>query len=183
MPWKDHQRRFDTTRPVTERAIFVFRKDRLLGRNSGVGTRRRRCTAGSSTPFQTVMMMVPVMVESKAVGGKMIKLSFAVDPGNFDLVISPYNQVVARRCLQVPFPPPTTMSTIQLPDSLNLPSHLSAHKYFFVCTLTVAAWDTLVLSPRTWRLFRSEGWPLLKIVFHFMRIFMPLEFTVVGALN
>ncbi|KAF7422581.1 hypothetical protein PC9H_010737 [Pleurotus ostreatus] len=73
------------------------------------------------------------------------------------------------------------MSTIQLPDSLNLPSHLSAHKYFFVCTLTVAAWDTLVLSPRTWRLFRSEGWPLLKIIFHFLRIFMPVEFTVVGV--
>ncbi|KAL4259524.1 hypothetical protein AB1N83_008463 [Pleurotus pulmonarius] len=73
------------------------------------------------------------------------------------------------------------MSAIQLPDSLNLPPHLSAHKYFFVCTLTVAAWDTLVLSPRTWRLFRSEGWPLLKIVFHFLRIFMPIEFTVVGV--
>ncbi|KAF9497651.1 hypothetical protein BDN71DRAFT_1444458 [Pleurotus eryngii] len=73
------------------------------------------------------------------------------------------------------------MSTIQLPDSLNLPSHLSAHKYFFVCTLTVAAWDTLVLSPRTWRLFRSEGWPLLKIIFHFLRIFMPVEFTIVGV--
>ncbi|KAJ3482768.1 hypothetical protein NLJ89_g12118 [Agrocybe chaxingu] len=36
---------------------------------------------------------------------------------------------------------------LQLPNSLNLPPHLSAHKYFLVCTLTVAAWDTLVLSP------------------------------------
>jgi hypothetical protein len=43
-----------------------------------------------------------------------------------------------------------------LPPSLLLPAHLSAHKYFFVCTLTVAAWDTLVLSPRTWRLMKTK---------------------------
>lgn len=67
-----------------------------------------------------------------------------------------------------------------LPNSLNLPPHLSAQKYFFVCTLTVAAWDTLVLSPRTWRLFKTPGWPALKVLFHFLRIFMPLEFLVVG---
>lgn len=67
-----------------------------------------------------------------------------------------------------------------LPPYLNLPPHLSAHKYFFVCTLTVAAWDTLVLSPRTWRLLRTREWPPLKILFHFLRVFMPLEFTVVG---
>ncbi|KAF9049664.1 hypothetical protein BDZ89DRAFT_1098958 [Hymenopellis radicata] len=71
--------------------------------------------------------------------------------------------------------------SLELPASLDLPPHLSAHKYFFVCTLTVAAWDTLVLSPRTWKLFRTQGWPLLKILYHFMRIFMPLEFTVVGV--
>ena len=52
-----------------------------------------------------------------------------------------------------------------------------------VCTLTVAAWDTLVLSPRAWRLFKSNGWPLLKIIFHFLRIFMPAEFVVVGQFN
>lgn len=68
-----------------------------------------------------------------------------------------------------------------LPPSLNLPPHLSAHKYFLVCTLTVAAWDTLVLSPRTWRLLRQPGWPTLKILFHFMRIFMPAEFIVVAV--
>lgn len=67
-----------------------------------------------------------------------------------------------------------------LPPYLNLPSHLSAHKYFFVCTLTVAAWDTLVLSPRTWRLMRTREWPPLKILFTFLRIFMPVEFTIVG---
>ena len=67
-----------------------------------------------------------------------------------------------------------------LPDSLNLPSHLSAHKYFFVCTLTVAAWDTLVLSPRAWRLFRTKEWPVLKIFFHILRFYMPIEFTIVG---
>ncbi|KAL0961026.1 hypothetical protein HGRIS_006017 [Hohenbuehelia grisea] len=71
--------------------------------------------------------------------------------------------------------------SVQLPPSLDLPPHLSAHKYFFVCTLTVAAWDTLVLSPRTWRLFRTKEWPLLKIVFHFLRFFMPIEFTIVGV--
>ncbi|KAK0188015.1 hypothetical protein F5146DRAFT_1061616 [Armillaria mellea] len=69
-------------------------------------------------------------------------------------------------------------SSLDLPDSLNLPPHLSAHKYFFVCTLTVAAWDTLVLSPRTWKLFRTPEWPVLKILFHFMRLFMPIEFTI-----
>lgn len=68
----------------------------------------------------------------------------------------------------------------QLPPSLDLPPHLSAHKYFLVCTLTVAAWDTLVLSPRTWRLLKTPEWPALKILFHFMRVFMPVEFTIVG---
>jgi len=68
-----------------------------------------------------------------------------------------------------------------LPPSLDLPPHLSAHKYFFVCTLTVAAWDTLVLSPRTWRLLRLKGWPLLKIIYHFIRLFMPIEFAIVAV--
>ncbi|KAG7443061.1 uncharacterized protein BT62DRAFT_996214 [Guyanagaster necrorhizus] len=72
-------------------------------------------------------------------------------------------------------------SSLDLPASLDLPPHLSAHKYFFVCTLTVAAWDTLVLSPRTWKLFRTPEWPVLKILFHFMRLFMPIEFTIVGV--
>ena len=67
-----------------------------------------------------------------------------------------------------------------LPPSLNLPPHLSAHKYFLVCTLTVAAWDSLVLSPRAWRLWKSPGWPALKIIFQFLRHFMPAEFIVVG---
>ena len=70
-----------------------------------------------------------------------------------------------------------------LPPYLNLPPHLSAQKYFFVCTLTVAAWDTLVLSPRTWRLFRTKEWPPLKILFHFLRLFMPIEFTIVGEFS
>jgi small neutral amino acid transporter SnatA (MarC family) len=68
----------------------------------------------------------------------------------------------------------------QLPNSLNLPPHLSAYKYFMVCSLTVAAWDTLVLSPRTWRLLRAPGWPALKVIFNFLRVFMPVEFVVVG---
>ncbi|KAG6891345.1 hypothetical protein C0992_008460 [Termitomyces sp. T32_za158] len=68
-----------------------------------------------------------------------------------------------------------------LPPSLNLPPHLSAHKYFFVCTLTVAAWDTLVLSPRSWRLLKTPGWPIFKVVFHFLRVFMPVEFVIVAV--
>jgi hypothetical protein len=69
----------------------------------------------------------------------------------------------------------------QLPPSLDLPPHLSAQKYFFVCTLTVAAWDTLVLSPRSWRLLKTKEWPFLKIAYHFLRFFMPIEFTIVGV--
>jgi len=72
------------------------------------------------------------------------------------------------------------MASLDLPNSLNLPPHLSAQKYFLVCTLTIAAWDTLVLSPRTWRLFKTPGWPALKLLFNFLRIFMPVEFTVVA---
>jgi hypothetical protein len=73
------------------------------------------------------------------------------------------------------------MSLFPLPASLDLSPHLAAHKYFFVCTLTVAAWDTLVLSPRTWRLYKTPGWPLLKILFMFLRLFMVAEFVVVGV--
>ncbi|KAJ7600498.1 hypothetical protein C8J56DRAFT_813308 [Mycena floridula] len=73
------------------------------------------------------------------------------------------------------------MSNIPLPPSLNLPPHLSAQKYLFVCTLTVAAWDTLVLSPRTWRLIKTPEWPTLKVLFHVMRLWMPIEFAVVAV--
>ncbi|KZO96528.1 hypothetical protein CALVIDRAFT_598443 [Calocera viscosa TUFC12733] len=73
------------------------------------------------------------------------------------------------------------MSASLLPPSLNLPAHLSAHKYFFVCTLTVAAWDTLVLSPRTWRLMKTGEWPPLKIIFQILRYLMPIEFTIVAV--
>lgn len=67
-----------------------------------------------------------------------------------------------------------------LPPSLKYPPHLSAHKYFFVCTLTVVAWDTLVLSPRTWRLSYKPGWPALKVLFHVLRLYVLVEFIVVG---
>ena len=70
--------------------------------------------------------------------------------------------------------------TVTLPASLDLPPHLSAQKYFFVCTLTVAAWDVLVLTPRTWRLMKSRGWPLLKLIYYFLRLYVPIEFTIVG---
>jgi hypothetical protein len=68
-----------------------------------------------------------------------------------------------------------------LPAYLNLPPHLSAHKYFFVCTLTVAAWDTLVLSPRSWRLMKTKEWPVLKIIFQVLRYLMPIEFIIVAV--
>jgi hypothetical protein len=68
-----------------------------------------------------------------------------------------------------------------LPKYLNLPPHLSAHKYFFVCTLTVAAWDTLVLSPRAWRLSKTPEWPLLKVLFQVLRYLMPAEFIIVAV--
>ena len=74
------------------------------------------------------------------------------------------------------------MASPGFPNSLNLPPHLSAHKYFFVCTLTVAAWDTLVLSPRTWGLLKTPGWPALKVLFNFLRVFMPAELVVVGKI-
>lgn len=74
-----------------------------------------------------------------------------------------------------------TISPDLLPNSLRLSPHLSAHKYFFVCTLTVAAWDSLVLSPRSWKLLKSEGWPVLKAMFFFLRILMPVEFVIVGT--
>ncbi|KAG8961832.1 hypothetical protein FRC03_004898 [Tulasnella sp. 419] len=68
-----------------------------------------------------------------------------------------------------------------LPPSLLLPPRLSAHKYLMVCTLTVAAWDTLVLSPRTWRLMKTKEWPLLKITYHILRYLMPIEFIIVAV--
>ena len=49
-----------------------------------------------------------------------------------------------------------------------------------VCTLTVAAWDTLVLSPRGHKLLKSKGWPFLKIAFHLLRVLMPVEFVIVA---
>ncbi|KAJ6610189.1 hypothetical protein B0H10DRAFT_2166096 [Mycena sp. CBHHK59/15] len=70
---------------------------------------------------------------------------------------------------------------IPLPPSVDLSPHLNAHKYFLVGTLTVVAWDTLVLSSRDWALLRTRGWPLMKILFHFMRVLMPLEWAVVGV--
>ena len=67
-----------------------------------------------------------------------------------------------------------------LPPSINLPPHLSAHKYFLVCTLTVAAWDVLVLSPRTWRLFYKPGLSPLKTLYHTIRMWVMIEYIIVG---
>ncbi|KAI0061662.1 hypothetical protein BV25DRAFT_730546 [Artomyces pyxidatus] len=74
-----------------------------------------------------------------------------------------------------------TITPDDLPNSLRLSPHLSAHKYFFVCTLTVAAWDSLVLSPRSWKLLKQEGWPALKILYCVLRFLMPAEFIIVGV--
>ncbi|KAG8985323.1 hypothetical protein FRB94_004191 [Tulasnella sp. JGI-2019a] len=68
-----------------------------------------------------------------------------------------------------------------LPPSLLLPPRLSAHKYLMVCTLTVAAWDTLVLSPRTWKLMKTGEWPFLKIAYHILRYLMPIEFVITSV--
>lgn len=94
-----------------------------------------------------------------------------------------YHQYVPRTPSSLSFKTLTAETTHAglLPDSLKLPPHLSAHKYFFVCSLTVAAWDTLVLSPRTWKLLRTKEWPPLKIIYHFIRLFMPICFTVTGS--
>ncbi|KAH7910494.1 hypothetical protein BJ138DRAFT_1114048 [Hygrophoropsis aurantiaca] len=71
---------------------------------------------------------------------------------------------------------------LQLPNSLNLPAHLSAQKYFFVCTLTVLAWDTLVLTPRSYKLARISGWPALKAMYYFLQIWVLADFVVTGVM-
>jgi hypothetical protein len=67
-----------------------------------------------------------------------------------------------------------------LPNSLNLPPHLSAQKYFYVCTLTVLAWDTLVLTPRSYRLGRTKAWPALKALYYFLQIWVLSDFVATG---
>lgn len=71
-------------------------------------------------------------------------------------------------------------SPIDLPNSLNLSPHLSAQKYFYVCTLTVLAWDTLVLTPRSYRLGRTKAWPALKALYYFLQIWVLSDFVVTG---
>lgn len=72
-------------------------------------------------------------------------------------------------------------TTPTLPPSLDLPPHLSAQKYFFVCTLTVLAWDALVLTPRSYRLGRLPKWPALKFMYYFMQFWVLADFVVTGA--
>ncbi|EIW81382.1 hypothetical protein CONPUDRAFT_124492 [Coniophora puteana RWD-64-598 SS2] len=69
-----------------------------------------------------------------------------------------------------------------LPPSLDLPPHLSAQKYFFVCTLTVLAWDTLVLTPRSYKLGRQPGWPALKWMYYFLQVWVLSDFIVTGVM-
>lgn len=71
-------------------------------------------------------------------------------------------------------------STSGLPASLDLSPHLSAQKYFYVCTLTVLAWDTLVLTPRSYRLSRSKAWPALKALYYFLQVWVLIDFVVTG---
>ncbi|KAF8553684.1 hypothetical protein OG21DRAFT_1463790 [Imleria badia] len=73
-------------------------------------------------------------------------------------------------------------TSIDLPNSLNLSPHLSAQKYFYVCTLTVLAWDTLVLTPRSYRLGRTKAWPALKALYYFLQIWVLSDFVVTGAM-
>ena len=71
-------------------------------------------------------------------------------------------------------------TTPALPASLDLPPHLSAQKYFYVCTLTVLAWDTLVLTPRSYRLGRTKAWPALKALYYFLQIWVLADFVATG---
>ncbi|KIK81343.1 hypothetical protein PAXRUDRAFT_832908 [Paxillus rubicundulus Ve08.2h10] len=73
-------------------------------------------------------------------------------------------------------------ASTSLPASLDLPPHLSAQKYFFVCTLTVLAWDTLVLTPRSYKLGRSKNWPALKALYYFLQVWVLADFVVTGAM-
>ncbi|KAI6166704.1 hypothetical protein EDD17DRAFT_1688532 [Pisolithus thermaeus] len=73
-------------------------------------------------------------------------------------------------------------STAALPASLDLPAHLSAQKYFFVCTLTVLSWDTLVLSPRSYKLSRTKTWPALKALYYFLQVWVVSDFVVTGVM-
>ncbi|KAF9219158.1 hypothetical protein BS17DRAFT_789920 [Gyrodon lividus] len=73
-------------------------------------------------------------------------------------------------------------SVITLPAYLDLPPHLSAQKYFFVCTLTVLAWDTLVLTPRSYKLGRTKNWPALKALYYFLQVWVLTDFVVTGAM-
>jgi len=73
-------------------------------------------------------------------------------------------------------------ASTSLPASLDLPPHLSAQKYFFVCTLTVLAWDTLVLTPRSYKLGRTKNWPALKALYYFLQVWVLADFVVTGAM-
>ncbi|KAG1733044.1 uncharacterized protein EDB91DRAFT_1150079 [Suillus paluster] len=72
--------------------------------------------------------------------------------------------------------------TPTLPPSLDLPPHLSAQKYFFVCTLTVLAWDALVLTPRSYKLGRQPKWPALKAMYYFLQFWVLADFVVTGVM-
>ncbi|KAH0832314.1 hypothetical protein J3R83DRAFT_13321 [Lanmaoa asiatica] len=74
-------------------------------------------------------------------------------------------------------------TSVNLPNSLQLPPHLSAQKYFYVCTLTVLAWDTLVLTPRSYRLGRTKAWPALKALYYFLQIWVLADFVVTGVFS
>ncbi|KAG2135080.1 hypothetical protein BD769DRAFT_1627141 [Suillus cothurnatus] len=88
----------------------------------------------------------------------------------------------SAHCLFLPSIRPcrrTRQTTPTLPPSLDLPPHLSAQKYFFVCTLTVLAWDALVLTPRSYRLGRLPKWPALKFMYYFMQFWVLADFRCV----
>ena len=75
----------------------------------------------------------------------------------------------------------TNGTSVPLPAFLDLPPHLSAQKYFFVCTLTVLSWDTLVLSPRSYKLGRTKTWPALKALYYFLQFWVVADFVVTGG--
>ncbi|KAL4066857.1 hypothetical protein V8B97DRAFT_1668707 [Scleroderma yunnanense] len=79
----------------------------------------------------------------------------------------------------------TNGTTIAHPNSVNLQPHLAAQKYFFACTLTVLLWDTLVLSPRSYKLGRAKiPWPAfqLKVLYYFLQFWVVADFLVTGMM-
>ncbi|KAF8333441.1 uncharacterized protein EI90DRAFT_562199 [Cantharellus anzutake] len=76
-----------------------------------------------------------------------------------------------------------TSPSSTLDPTLNFGSRLSASRYAMTCALTIAAWDTLVLTSRTWHVTRTKEWPPVKIVLLILRYLMPIEYIILGVIH